>query len=174
MKSPLGLKDDSGVNILLEYLFSLIVTVILFTILILLIGNIMDVSDHIALKEEYDIISNDVANRISAYSSEVYLNDQRGVYDSTVVSVESTYFDLPEPMSNKQYQVDVDYTPAAGAKPEYWTVKVSSTSDSSIYSTATFTSNIDVRTPVSFNSHQGQYRIYYDRTNQQIIVGYPE
>lgn len=150
-------KDDSGVNILLEFLFSLIMVVILFTIMMLVIGNIISSSDRIVLKEEFDIIANDLANRISAFSSEVYLNDHKGSFDSTVVSDKAAYFDLPEPVKGRQYQVDITYD--QGSK--IGTVKVSYVSDSNVYSIATFPSEIKVE-QYSFNSHQGKYEIYYD------------
>jgi hypothetical protein len=157
------LKDDSGVNILLEFIFSLVVMVILFTLMLLFISNIISNSDRTILTEEYDIIANDVANRMSAFSSEVYLNDQKGSYDSTVVENHVVYFDLPEPINNKQYQVEISYTNKMG------TVRVSYVSDSTIYSIATFYSYIPVEDN-SFNSHQGRYSIYYKMSDNKIKV----
>lgn len=161
------LKDDSGVTIILEFIFSLVVMVILFTIMMLVLGNIIENGNHVALKEEYDIIANDVANRVSAFSSEVYLNDQKGTYESTTIGSQVLYFDLPEPVNGKQYQVDVSYD----AGKQTGTVRVSAVADSTIYSTATFRS-VKTVAQSSFNSQPERYEMSYDPVTKTVSVGY--
>jgi hypothetical protein len=133
--------------------------VIIFSLMIMFIGDIMSSSDRIVLKEEFDIIANDIANRMSAYSSEVYLvNSQtEGAYDSTIVNEGIIYFDLPELVKGKQYRVDVSYNDHMG------TIKVTYTANSNVYSTAKFWSDISVE-PTTFYSQQGDYKLYLDTT----------
>lgn len=164
--TTIRLGDDSGVNILLEYLFTLIVMVMLFSIMVLTINNVMDISDRIVLKEEFDIISNDVANRISAFSSEIYLNNKMNMNSTTLVDNQRAYFELPELVRGKQYKVDVTYDNSL----RYGKVVVSYASNSNIYSSTTFTTMLPVSN-TSFYSQQNRYDLYYDRMNNKIEIG---
>jgi hypothetical protein len=158
-------RDDSGVNITLEYMFSLMVMVILFSMMVLIIGNIQTNSDRIVLKEEFDIISNDVANRISAFSNEVYLSEQTGTNRQVIVDDNMIYFDLPELVQGKQYNVSIIYDPSLNTG----TVKVTYMSNVNIFSTASFYSHIAVKNS-SFYSQQGKYNIYFNKSSGEIEV----
>jgi hypothetical protein len=159
MKTELP-NDDSGVNIILEYLFTLVVMVILFSMMIMTIGNVMDTTDRIVLKEEFDIIANDIANRISAYSSEVYIINGSGTDDCTFVDDHVVYFDLPELVQGKQYQVSIDYD----TDENQGTVKVTYEKNVNVYSTAYFTSKIPVNGTAPFYSQMGRYGIILDKS----------
>jgi hypothetical protein len=162
----LPLKNDNGVNILLEYLFSLMVMVILFSLMIMTIGNVMNNTDRIVLKEEFDIVANDLANRITAFSDEITLTKQTaGINSTTTVDSHTVYFDLPELVSGKQYVVDVSYNNTLKSG----TVTVTYASNINIYSIATFNTTIPVNS-CHFYSQQGKYGIYY-LSNNTIDVG---
>jgi hypothetical protein len=160
-------RDDSGVNITLEYIFSLMIMVILFSMMVLTIGNIQTNSDRIVLKEEFDIISNDLANRISAFSNEVYLSNQTGTNRQVIVNNNIVYFDLPELVQGKQYNVSITYNDTA--IPYSGTVRVTYMSNVNVYSTATFYSHIPVNNS-SFYSQQGKYYIFFEKASGQIKV----
>lgn len=151
------IRDDLGVNITLEYIFSLMVMIILFSMMVLTIGNIQTNSDRIVLKEEFDIIANDLANRISAFSNEVDLSEQTSTNRQIIVNSNMVYFDLPELVQGKQYDVSITYDPSLHTG----TVKVTYMSNVNIYSTAMFYSPIPVDER-SFYSQQGRYGIFYE------------
>jgi hypothetical protein len=160
-------KNNEGVNILLDLLFMMAITIIVFTVMLLLIQDIQDRSDRIVLREEFDIISNDIANRLSAFSNEIYLNEQAGDDEKADIGDHSAYFDLPELVKGKQYEVKIRHD--AGNK---YTVTVTSTSNSDITSSATFysaayDSNINIR-EVTFNSQPGRYEISYIQGSNDI------
>lgn len=154
MTTPLG--DDSGANILLEYIYTLIVTMVLFSIIVLLIANMRSVSDSIALKEELDIVANDVADRLSAFTCNAYMNSQPDVNSTAIIQGQGVYFDLPELVEGKQYNVNITYSDSQ----KVGTVVVSYVSNTNVYSTATFKAMEPVKN-VSFNSQDGRYGIYY-------------
>ena len=67
--------DDSGASILLEYVLTIIISTLLFTVLLMNLGSIMDKSDQIVMGEEMDIAASIVANQLGDYSNELFLND---------------------------------------------------------------------------------------------------
>jgi hypothetical protein len=161
-------KDDSGVSVMVEYLMTLAITMVLFTIFLLFIQNTLDTTDRIALKEEFDIISNDVASRISAFSSENNLAGQSTSISNTVVDEQKVVFSLPQLVNGKQYNIKVDHPTGTNQG----TVTVTYVSNSNIYSTATFYSDLNVKTnpASSFNSQPGQYSLTYDKASSKIIL----
>ncbi len=159
-------KDNVGVTALMDYMFMMMITLIIFTIMLLMVQQVLSKSDSIVLKEEFDIISNDVANRLSAFSSEVSLNGQSGDDEKASVGHQAVYFDLPGLVRGKQYNVDVTYDSAL----KKGTVTVSYVSNSNIMSRATFYSETGI-SHCNFNSQAGRYRVYYDGANIQIGAG---
>jgi len=152
-------KDGDGVSVMVEYLMTLAITMVLFTIFLLYIQNTLDTTDRIALKEEFDIISNDVANRISAFSSENELAGESTLISDTVVDKQKVVFSLPQLVNGKQYNIDVDYD----STNKKGIVTVTYVSNSNIFSKATFYSDVEVN-DVSFNSQPGQYSLVYSPT----------
>jgi hypothetical protein len=163
----LPLENDDGVNILLEYLFSLTVMVILFSLMVMTIGSIMNNTDRIVLKEEFDIVSNDLSNRITAFSDEILMTQQTGMNVSSTVDDHTAYFDLPELVSGKQYVVEITYDDSLKAGK----VKVTYEGNTNVYSIATFNSTVKVKNGVKFYSQQGKYGLYYYPANNTIDVG---
>jgi len=158
-------KDDTGVNIILDYLLTFIITMILFTMMIMIINDVMNISDRIVLKEEFDIISNDIANRVYAFASDVNMSKNMGLNSSVAVLYHTAYFDLPELIQSKQYRVDITYDEST----YIGTVVVTYVSNSNVFSTSTFYSLIPVE-EAHFYSQQGRYGIFYNSTLAKIQV----
>jgi hypothetical protein len=106
-----------------------------------------------------------VANRISAFSNEVYLSEQTGINRQVIVDNNMIYFDLPELVQGKQYNVSIIYDPSLNTG----TVKVTYMSNVNIFSTAAFYSHIPVKNS-SFYSQQGKYNIYFKKPSGEIEV----
>jgi hypothetical protein len=154
-------KDDSAVNILIEYILMLVISMTLFTILLLILHNTTATADKIVLTEECDILANDISNRISTFSSEVYLTDSTSTSVSTDIDNQVTYVDLPRLVQGKQYKVDITYNSGTHAGK----VIVSYASDSTVYSVATFNSLVPVEA-ASFYSTADRYGLYYSGSNK--------
>jgi len=150
---------------MLEYIFTLGITVALFAIVVLMIGNMKTNSDNIAIKEELDIVANDVADRLSAFTSNVYINSQPDVNSSAYIYTQGVYFDLPELVEGKQYNVSISYS----STDKTGTVLVSYVTNTYVNSTATFKASVPV-TNTTFNSQPGRYGIYYDNTTGSPVV----
>lgn len=156
-------KDDLAANILIEYLLTLAISMALFVILLLIMHNTTDNADRIVMKEECDIIANDIANRISTFSSEVNITDQNGSNSITDIPSQVTYVDLPTLVQGKQYKVAITYDGVAKSGK----VLVSYASNSNIYSIATFSSTKTIKEG-SFYSTTGRYGLYYDGTTNKV------
>lgn len=175
-------KDDSGANLLIEYMFTIIIAAILFGILLLSLQSIITRSDQIIMGEEQSIAANIVANQLSDYSNELYLNDltlqltnpadYSPLYSADATLASARSFDIPKPYTGKQYSIEVtddDFTYCDGTTRHRGVVKVTYVSDPSIYSTATFNSRVPVqdniitcntyRLKISLNRAGGTYVI---------------
>jgi hypothetical protein len=139
----------------------LVISLALFTVLLLIMHNTTDNADRIVLKEECDIIANDVSNRISTFSSEVSLNDKISSNFITDIQGQVAYVDLPTFGQGKQYKVDITYNSGTHAGK----VIVSYASDSTVYSVATFNSLVPVEA-ASFYSTADRYGLYYSGSNK--------
>jgi len=149
------IKDESGVNILLEYIYTLIVTMVLFTIIVLMVANMKGVSDSIAIKEQLDVIANDVADRLSAFTSNVYMNSQKDDNSMAIIAGHGVYFELPQLVEGKHYSINIYSSDNRG------TVEVTFALDSNVKSTATFKALVPVKNTTLY-SQDGEYGIYYD------------
>ncbi len=149
------IEDESGVNILLEYIYTLIVTMVLFTIIVLMVANMKGVSDSIAIEEQLDVIANDVADRLSAFTSNVYMNSQQDDSFKAIIAGHSVYFELPQLVEGKQYSINISTSGTLG------TVVVSYASNSNVKSAATFKALVPVKNATLY-SQDGAYGIYYD------------
>jgi hypothetical protein len=129
--------------------------------------NTTDNADRIVLKEECDIIANDVSNRISTFSSEVSLNDKISSNFITDIQGQVAYVDLPTFGQGKQYKVSITYDNIAHSGE----VTVSYASNSNVYSIATFNSTKPVKEG-SFYSTTGRYGLYYDGSNEVEMRSY--
>lgn len=132
-------KDESGASLLIEYVFTIVIAAILFSVLLLNLQSILTKSDQIIMGEELDIAANIIANQLSDYSNELQLNKYTGdyslaMYPLGVTKASARHFDIPRPYSGKQYIVEV--SPGTGT--QRGKVKVIYASDPDIYSVATF------------------------------------
>ncbi|BAI60335.1 conserved hypothetical protein [Methanocella paludicola SANAE] len=169
-------KNNEGVNIILEYLLMMVITIIMFSTMVLLLNDIQNRTDRIVLNEEFEIISNDIANRLSTFSSELYLNqhmddDEKAIIDDQNAGRpdQEIYFDLPELVKGKQYNVKIEHISG-----NIYTVTVASTSNSDIVSKTTFSNKaqddlISIN-EIEFNSQPGKYMISYDKDNKLITM----
>jgi hypothetical protein len=157
------LQDENGTNIVLEYIFSLVIASILFTILLMSLQDLTNNTDRVVLKEEFDIISNDIANRITKFSNDV-VNNKYDYASSSITSHEET-FDLPELVRGKQYRVNVTYDDSK----DLGTIKITYEANVNVYSIATFQSPVFVNT-TSFYSSEKDCKISYDSVNKKINV----
>jgi hypothetical protein len=138
---------------------------LIFAIVVLLIGNMKTNSDSIAIREELDIVANDVADRLSAFTSNVYMNNRSDVNSTAYIHGQGVYFDLPELVEGKQYNVRI----TCWDNNNTGTVLVSYVSNTYVNSTATFKASVPVEN-TSFNSQPGRYGIYYTTSGGSPIV----
>ena len=68
-------KDDSGVSVIIEYIFTTALAVVLFSMLLMNLGSIMSKSDRIVMGEEMDIAASILSNQLSDYSNELQLSN---------------------------------------------------------------------------------------------------
>lgn len=141
--------DDSGVSVLLEYIFTIGIASVLFAILLTSLGSTMYNSDRIVVNEELDIAASIVANQLASYSNELYLNDitlqlsdYTSLYTASATQDSARYFDVPRPYGGKQYSINVTDD---GTGAQRGIVKVTYLSDASVYSVATFNSPVPVQ-----------------------------
>lgn len=175
------IRDDSGASMLLEYVFTITISALLFTMLLMNLGSIMDKSDRIVMGEEMDIAANIVANQLTDYSNELYLNDitlslppsgYSSLYSMAVTQDASfRYFNLPKPYSGKQYTIEVWDSGESyiGESLQRGIVKVSYVSDPSVYSIANFNSPIPIK-PDTIICNSYSMKISYDRNAKKMVL----
>jgi hypothetical protein len=166
--------DDSGASMLLEYIFLIIISALLFTMLLMNLGSIMSKSDRIVMDEEVDIAASIVANQLADYSNELYLNDitLRMSDYSSIYSMADTqddnfrYFNLPKPYSGRQYIIEVQ---DSNEGLQRGIVKVTYVSDPGVYSVANFNSPVPVKTEtIICNSYN--MKVSYDPSANEMVL----
>lgn len=130
-------KNDSGSNVLIEYLFTIIISTILFAMLLLSLQSVLAKSDQLIMSEEIDIASSIVANQLSDFSNGLWLNDYTGTYSLADSAGGERYFSIPEPYGDKQYSIEVS-DEVIDANNRRGKVKVTFQSDPDVYSIFTF------------------------------------
>ncbi len=141
-------KDDSGVSILVEYIFTTAIAAVLFSMLLMNLGSIMTKSDRIVMGEELDIAASILSNQLSDYSNELQLNSYTQLFSLVSTEDSARYFDLPEPYGGKQYIIEVkDDSTVYPADPDKHRgiIKVTYGLDPTVYSVATFNSPVPVQ-----------------------------
>ncbi|WP_424357868.1 hypothetical protein [Methanocella sp. MCL-LM] len=138
-------KDDAGASLLVEYMLTIIIAAILFSVLLLNLQSIIAKSDQIIMGEELDIAASIIANQLSDYSNELQLNEYTGdyslaAYQVAASSASARQFDIPRPYSGKQYIVEIIPDNAA----QRGKVKVIYASDPDIYTIATYNTQYPV------------------------------
>ena len=164
--------DDSGASILLEYVLTIIISTLLFTVLLMNLGSIMDKSDQIVMGEEMDIAASIVANQLGDYSNELFLNDitlHTNNYDPdsiySMAATQNSYrcFNLPRPYSGRQYSIEVQDLGGSGK------VIVTYISDPSIKSVSTFNSPVRV-TPKIIVCNSYNMKIRFDPAGKKMVL----
>lgn len=157
--------DDSGVSVLLEYIFLMTITAVLFSLFIIVLYSIFTNADQVIIGDELGIVSNDVAGRISGFSGGVYLNQYSDPAWNSNVPGSTQTIDLPGLVSNNQYQVYIDYDPTTKSGIVTASYKSSFTANK----TAGFRSDISV-VPVVLQSTNQKVNLYYDSPGNKIIL----
>lgn len=139
-------REDSGASILIEYIFTITILSVLFTMIILYLGTTMTRSDRIVMSEELDITASIIANQLSHYSNELQLNDitlQSPNYAEltylAATKVSERTFIVPRPYGNKQYSIKVEDLGSGRGR-----VTVTYLSDETINTVTTFSSPVPV------------------------------
>ena len=162
--------DDSGASMLLEYVLTIIISTLLFTVLLMNLGSIMNKSDQIVMGEELDISASIVANQLGDYSNELFLNDitlHTNNYDSiySMAATQNSYrcFNLPRPYSGRQYSIEVQDLGGRGK------VIVTYLSDPTINSVSTFNSSVPV-IPKTIVCNSYNMKIRYDPAVKKMVL----
>lgn len=135
-------KDDSGSSLLMEYIFTIIIAALLFSVLLLTLQSIITRSNQVLMSQETDLAASIVANQLSDYSNDIWLNTYgNGVVSLTEAGAGAKYFNLSKPDSGKQYSVKVAHDPGFSGR---GIVTVTYLADPTVYSTYTFNSPIPV------------------------------
>lgn len=132
--------NNNGASVVIEYILSLVITSMLFTIIILLSSNTIRMTNQVVMNEQFGIIAGDVANRITLFSSNIYNNQYADNYYHTTDLRYTTIMDLPPATQGDQYIVDVNYFP--GNKTGF--VKVTYGLNYNINRTTLFYSNVTI------------------------------
>lgn len=98
------LVDDSGVNIIIEYLLNLTIMMVLFTIILLMYQSMMTQSSNSVLNEELKIYANDFANRIVIFDRMVNSSVAQG---GSVGDLETT-FETPSTILGNAYNIKIN------------------------------------------------------------------
>lgn len=138
-------KDETGASLLIEYILTIVIAAILFTLLLLNLQAIMTKSDRIVMGEEMDIAASIIANQISDYSNELMLNEYTGDFaaagypDVPAITI-SRGFKVPKPYGERQYIVEVTPDPTG----DRGKVKVMYGSDPDLYTIVTYNSQYPI------------------------------
>ena len=95
------IEDESGVNVIIEYLMSFAIIMVLFTIVILMYQSTMARSNTVAMNEELKIYAGDIANRIIAFDRMVNTTEAR----SGTISGFENDFDTPTQIAGMTYSI---------------------------------------------------------------------
>lgn len=175
--APKLMEDESGVNILIEYVMNFAITLILFTIVLLTYQSLMTQSNNNVTEEQLKIIANDIANKITAFDNVVssssnnrFISSTYGSDSGTINSLSQT-FNMQSQISGHTYYIDIYYN---GPAPSDGYV-VAHTSDTNIVPVkASFRTNhpVDATTsdPITIQSASLTHMISY--MNGKIEVDY--
>lgn len=161
-------RDDHGASILLEYIFSIVITSILFAVLLLVMNSLLYTTDMVITEPQLSIIANDIANQVSSFSNEVSFNRYAGSSWNGDMSGYNTTLLLPDLVQDKQYAVNITYDEAT----DVGFVMVWLVSSPNINETTSFSSAIKV-TGKTFYNNIDRGTIAYYVASQSIEVTVP-
>lgn len=95
------INDESGVNIIIEYLMNFAIILVLFTIVILMFQSVMAQSNTTAMSEELKIYAGDIANRIVTFDRMIDTTEARG---GNIGEFENN-FDAPVQITGMTYSI---------------------------------------------------------------------
>lgn len=129
-------EDDSGVNVLLEYIINFGTLLVLLTIVWLTYQTIITESNNTIAHEEYRVFANDLANRIVLFDSIASSTTDMGrdlsaPYDLVL------YFDTPSELGDMGYNIDITDNSVTVSSADRYSVDPV---------TATFNTTYDVKT----------------------------
>lgn len=104
--APNLIEDESGVNMLVEYVLNFAIMLILFTIVLLTYQSLMTQSNNTATEEQLKIVANDVANKITLFDNIISSTEAHGVTGTGITSLSQT-FDTQTQISGHTYYIDV-------------------------------------------------------------------
>lgn len=151
--------DDSGMNVILEYILTFAIVIILFGVLLFTFNAIMVQSKSVIMYDDFKIISNDVASRIVIFDRLMSgASAQGGSIDSLNIS-----FDVPPTIGDKTYNINIT--------DKY--VEVFAPGEQTALARASFQTTYAVR-PSFISSSWGHYIITYNKTANAMEVTYGE
>ncbi len=98
------MEDESGVNVLVEYIINFGVLLVLLTIVLVLYQSIITGSSNAIAHEEYRIFANDLANRIVLFDRMI---DSTCSLGGSIDDLELA-FDAPAEIAGMAYTIDLD------------------------------------------------------------------
>lgn len=155
--------DDSGANILVEYVFMIVIMAIFFSVFLLMMNTVIGNANRVVIGQELGVVANDVANRIVAFSGKIGIDQHDNTYWASDVSDDTEEIDLPDMVNGKPYYVQVTYSDST----QSGAVTVVYGDDYSINSTAHFRSAVRV-IPSKISSTDNNPGIYYEKTDDTI------
>lgn len=102
-------EDDTGVNVLLEYIINFGVLLVLLTLVWLMYQTIITESNNTIAHEEYRVFANDIANRIVLFDSMAKSTAEQGGPDSFSQpdSKLVLMFDTPPELADMAYTINI-------------------------------------------------------------------
>jgi ABC-type enterochelin transport system permease subunit len=107
------MNDDSGTNILIEYMLLIVIMALFFSFFILMLYNMMTDSNRIIVGQELGVIANDMANRITEFSAKVNVYQHDDSYWESDISGYEEEVNVPGLVEGKTYTIDVTYDDVA-------------------------------------------------------------
>jgi len=149
------MEDESGVNVLVEYIVNFGVLLVLLTIVLLLYQSIITGSSNAIAHEEYRIFANDLANRIVLFDRMI---DSTRSMGGSISGLELA-FDTPAEIAGMAYTIDFDAN----------SVEVASADSRAVDPIkATFNTKYGVCDRTVYGS--GRHKIWFDAMNNTIEV----
>lgn len=158
-------EDDTGVAILVEYILSIVIMAMFFSIMVLVMNSMITNADSIVVEQELGVVAHDITNRITSFSQTVSASKYQSDYLKRDVSVYGESIDLPDLVGGKPYTLTTSYDSSS----KIGTVKVIYGLNPNINRTVSFTSDIEVDV-TTVSSNGADLKIYYN--SGKIKVGY--
>lgn len=159
-------KDDAGTSVMVEYILSIVIMSIFFSMVVLLMNSMINNADRIVKDQELGVVAYDISNRVSSFSQTLSANQYLSDYQTSTVSAYSEVIDLPDLVGGKPYTLTTSSSYDSG-----WigTIKVSDSQNPHVNRSVSFASAYEVEA-ATFSSNSANLKIYY--SSGKIKVGY--